>query len=60
MVASPTGLGFCIQDTGHSYGKIEATMDVVRVGRKGKHLNTLESYHFYKIYKNNLYMNDVL
>jgi hypothetical protein len=59
MVASPTGLGPCIQYTGHSYGKIEDTMDVVRMGRKGKHVNTLERYHIYKMYKNNLHMNDV-
>jgi hypothetical protein len=34
-------------------------MDVIRIGRKGRHLNTLERYHIYKTYQNNLHMNDV-
>jgi hypothetical protein len=33
-------------------------MDVIRTGRKGRHLNTLEKYHIYKIISNNLHMND--
>jgi hypothetical protein len=33
-------------------------MDVIRTGRKGRHLNTLERYHIYKISGNNLHMND--
>jgi hypothetical protein len=33
-------------------------MDVIRTGRKGRHLNTLEKYHIYKISRNNLHMND--
>jgi hypothetical protein len=33
-------------------------MDVIRTGRKGRHLNTLEKYHIYKINTNNLHMND--
>jgi hypothetical protein len=34
------------------------TMDVVRTGRKGRRLNTLEKRHIYKISRNNLHMND--
>jgi hypothetical protein len=41
---------------GHSYGKI---MDTIDVKRKSRHLNTLERYHIYKVYMNNLLMNDV-
>jgi hypothetical protein len=33
-------------------------MDVIRAGRKSRHLNALEKYHIYKINGNNLYMND--
>jgi predicted patatin/cPLA2 family phospholipase len=47
-------------NTGHKYvyGTITDTMDVIRTGRKGKHLNTLQKYYIYKISKNSLYMND--
>jgi hypothetical protein len=31
-----------ILNTGHTYGSITDIMDVIRTGRKGKHLNTLE------------------
>jgi hypothetical protein len=33
-------------------------MDVIRIGRKGRHLNTFEKYHIYKISRNNLHMNE--
>jgi hypothetical protein len=33
-------------------------MDVITMGRKGKHLNTSERYHIYRISKDNLHMND--
>jgi hypothetical protein len=29
-------------NTGHKYGTITDTMDIVKTHRKGKHLNTLE------------------
>jgi hypothetical protein len=31
-------------------------MDVIRTGRKGRYLNTLEKYHIYKISRKNLHM----
>jgi hypothetical protein len=34
--------------------------DIIRTQKKGRHLNTLEKYHIYKISKNNLYMNDII
>jgi hypothetical protein len=49
-----------ILNTGHTYGTITTTMDIIRIGRKSRHLNTLEKYHIYKMYKNNSHMNDVL
>jgi hypothetical protein len=47
-----------ILNTGHTYGTITDTMDVIRTGRKSRDLNTLERYHIYKISRNNLHMND--
>jgi hypothetical protein len=47
-----------ILNTGHRYGSITDTMDIISTGMKGRYLNTLEKYHIYKISKNNLYMND--
>jgi hypothetical protein len=34
-------------------------MDIIRIGRKNRHLNSLERYHIYKVYKKNLHMNTV-
>jgi hypothetical protein len=53
-----TGRTFNIRYMGHTYGTVTGTMDVIRTGRKGRLLNTLEKYHIYKIDRNNLYMND--
>jgi hypothetical protein len=39
---SNTGYSRHILDTGHSYGTMENTMDVIRIGKKGRYLNTLE------------------
>jgi hypothetical protein len=40
-----SGYSTNILNTGHTYGTITDTMDVIRTGRKGRHLNTLEKYH---------------
>jgi hypothetical protein len=34
-------------------------MDIIKTEKKGKHLNTLEKYHKYKISKDKLHMNDI-
>jgi hypothetical protein len=34
------------------------TMDIIKMGEKGKHLNTLEPYHIYRASGENLHMND--
>jgi hypothetical protein len=47
-----------IQNTGHACGIITNTMDIIKTEKKGKHLNTLEKYHIYKISENRLHMND--
>jgi hypothetical protein len=39
-----------ILNTGHTYGSITDTMDIIQTEKKGKHLNGLERYHICKIY----------
>jgi hypothetical protein len=34
-------------------------MEIMKIERKGKHLNTLERYHVYKISKEGIHMNDM-
>jgi hypothetical protein len=33
-------------------------MEIMKIERKGKHLNTLEKYHIHKISKEGIHMND--
>jgi hypothetical protein len=53
-----SGYSSHILNTGHIYGTIYDTTDVITTGRKGKHLNNLERYHIYRISKDNLHIND--
>jgi hypothetical protein len=43
-----------ILNTGHTYGTITDTVDIIKVEKKEKHLNTLEKYHIHKISKDRL------
>jgi hypothetical protein len=45
-------------NTGHIYGAVTDTMDIIRTHKKGRKLNILEKYHIYKISKNRLHVND--
>jgi hypothetical protein len=45
-------------NTGHTYGTITDTMEIMKTERKGRYLNTLERYYIYEIGKDNLHMND--
>jgi hypothetical protein len=56
---SKSGYSNNILNTGHSYGNITDTMEIIKIERKGKHLNTLERYHIYKISKEGIHMNDM-
>jgi hypothetical protein len=47
-----------ISDTGHAYYKMEETMDVIHIIRKGHVLNTLERFYIYDLSKKKLQMND--
>jgi hypothetical protein len=55
---SNSGYSSHILNTGHADGTITDTVDIVKTHKKGKHLNTLEKYHIYRISKSNLHMND--
>jgi hypothetical protein len=45
-------------NTGYTYGTIMDTMDIIKTGKKGRHLNTLENYYIYRISRDNLHMKD--
>jgi hypothetical protein len=55
---SNSGYSNHILNTGHAYGTIADTMDIIRMGRKGRHLKGLGKHHIYKIGRNNLHVND--
>jgi hypothetical protein len=55
---SNTGYANHILNTGHTYGIITHTMEIIKTEKKRRYLNTLERYHIYKIGKDNLHMND--
>jgi hypothetical protein len=56
---SNSGYSNHIINIGRKYGTITDTIDIMRTHRKRKHLNTLEKYHIFKVYKDNLLMNDI-
>jgi hypothetical protein len=43
-----TGYSNHILHTGHTYGTMQDSMEIIALGRKGKYLNTLEKYQFKK------------
>jgi hypothetical protein len=47
-----------ILDTGHTYGPIEDTLNILHQQKKGPLMNTLEQFHIYKLSINNLQLND--
>jgi hypothetical protein len=51
-----SGYSNYILNSGHTCSTITDTMDIIRIGRKGRHLNTLEKYHIYEISGNSLHM----
>jgi hypothetical protein len=55
---SNSGYSSHVLNTGHTNGTTTDILDVIRKGRRGRHLNTLEKYHIYKISKTNVYLND--
>jgi hypothetical protein len=55
--SSNPGYSNHIPDTGHICGTIMDSMDIIKTGKKGKHLNTLGKYHIYIANKDNLHIN---
>jgi hypothetical protein len=56
---SKSGYSNHILNTGHSYGNVTDALEIIKIERKGKHLNTLERYHIYEISKEGIHMNDI-
>jgi hypothetical protein len=48
-----------ILDTQHTYSNIEETTDILHIERKGPLMNTLEQFHTYSLWKENLQINDI-
>jgi hypothetical protein len=49
-----------IINTGHTYGSIQNTMEILHTTQKGKYMNCLEKFHIYCSYKNKRQMNEIL
>jgi ABC-type transport system involved in Fe-S cluster assembly fused permease/ATPase subunit len=43
-------------NTGHTYGTITDTMEIITTGKKGKHLNTPERYYIYKANREDIHI----
>jgi hypothetical protein len=43
-------------NTGHKYGPITDTMDIVKTHKKTKDMNTLEKYHIHNLYRNRIFL----
>lgn len=57
--SSSTGYSDHILNTRNTYGTMSDTMDIISRGQKGRYLDTLETYHIYRIGKVNLHMNEI-
>jgi hypothetical protein len=54
-----TGYSHHILNTGHAFGKLEDTLEILSLQRKGPHLITLEKFHIYKENKTDQLLNEV-
>jgi hypothetical protein len=48
-----------ILETGHSYGKMNDIMEVIKIEQKGSYLNTLENFHIFKLFKQGIQLNNI-
>jgi hypothetical protein len=48
-----------ILDTQHTYRNIHETMDILHFEKKEPLMNTLEQFHIYSLWKENLHLNDI-
>jgi hypothetical protein len=53
-----TGYSQHITNTGHEYGNIENTLNILNVQKKGAFLNTLEKFQIYKKQKTDSLLNE--
>jgi hypothetical protein len=53
-----TGYSQHIINTGHEYGNIENTLNILNVQKKGAFLNTLEKFHIYQKQKTDNLLNE--
>jgi hypothetical protein len=56
--STKTGYSQHIINTGHEYGNIESTLNVLKIQKKGAFLNTLEKFHIYKTQKTDNLLNE--
>jgi hypothetical protein len=49
-----------ILNTGHTYGNLQNTMEIVQIAKRGRCLNSLEKYRIYCIYQENEQINETL
>jgi hypothetical protein len=45
-----------ILDTGHTYGNMKNTTEIINIAQKGRHMNTLEKFCIYCAYRNDTWM----
>jgi hypothetical protein len=43
---------------GHAFGRMENTMEILQLHKKGVHLNTIERFHIHKEAVNNNHLNE--
>jgi hypothetical protein len=48
-----------ILETGHSFGKMNDIMEIIKIERKGSYLNTLENFHIFKLFKQGNQLNNI-
>jgi hypothetical protein len=47
-----------ILETGHTYGTIENTLNILQFEKKSQKMNSLEQYYIYRLTRENLQLND--
>jgi hypothetical protein len=47
-----------ILNTGHTYGGIEQTLDIIKIVQNRRHRETIEKYYIQRTHKQNIALND--
>jgi hypothetical protein len=47
-----------IFDTGHAFGNMDDSMEIVKIQQKVSHLNTLENFYIYKLFQQGIQLNN--